>query len=109
MTVYQKNNSGAASIPTDRLYFIASTVSSKFLRSLAAKEGMRFEDTLTGFKWMCSRTKEVEEKEEAGVGLTQLHWWQPLTSPSRYSVNWVAVASLGLTAHTCHAQVAVSV
>lgn len=31
---------------------VASTVSSKFLRAMAAKEGFRFEECLTGFKWI---------------------------------------------------------
>ena len=37
---------------SDDIVMIASTVSSKFIAALAAKEGFRFEETLTGFKWM---------------------------------------------------------
>ncbi|XP_058805700.1 phosphopentomutase isoform X2 [Phymastichus coffea] len=33
-------------------YMLASTVSSKILASMAKKEGFKFEETLTGFKWM---------------------------------------------------------
>ena len=35
---------------------IASTVSSKVLRSIANVEGFNFEETLTGFKWIANRT-----------------------------------------------------
>ena len=40
---------------------LASTVSSKFIGSMASVEGFQFEETLTGFKWMGNRTKELEE------------------------------------------------
>jgi phosphomannomutase len=35
-----------------RAFMLSSTVSSQILRAMAAKEGFRFADTLTGFKWM---------------------------------------------------------
>ena len=38
---------------------LSSTVSSIILGSIAKKEGIHFEDTLTGFKWMGSRAKEL--------------------------------------------------
>lgn len=41
------------------VYMIASTVSSKILAAIAAKEGFNFEETLTGFKWMCNRACEL--------------------------------------------------
>eukprot|EP00094_Tigriopus_californicus_P008514 TCALIF_08206-PA protein Name:"Similar to PGM2 Phosphoglucomutase-2 (Homo sapiens)" AED:0.04 eAED:0.04 QI:1733/0.87/0.77/1/0.87/0.88/9/0/593 len=44
------------------LYFIASTVSSKILRSIAREEGLSFEETLTGFKWMGNRADEIEKE-----------------------------------------------
>merc|ERR1719285_199829 len=40
-------------------YMLASTVSSKILDTIAKKEGIKFEDTLTGFKWMGSRSKKL--------------------------------------------------
>ncbi|OQV17026.1 Phosphoglucomutase-2 [Hypsibius exemplaris] len=43
-------------------YMIASTVSSKMLRSLATIEGFHFEETLTGFKWIANRA-DVLRKE----------------------------------------------
>ncbi|KAI9988925.1 hypothetical protein PInf_022613 [Phytophthora infestans] len=42
-----------------QLYFIASTVSSKMLRAVANAEGLNFEETLTGFKWMGNKTAEL--------------------------------------------------
>lgn len=42
---------------------VCSAVSSMILRSMAAKEGFYFEETLTGFKWMGSRS-EVLAREE---------------------------------------------
>uniref|UniRef100_A0A3P8UZN2 Phosphoglucomutase 2 n=1 Tax=Cynoglossus semilaevis TaxID=244447 RepID=A0A3P8UZN2_CYNSE len=41
------------------LYMLSSTVSSKILRAIAVKEGFHFEETLTGFKWMGNRAKEL--------------------------------------------------
>lgn len=40
---------------------IASTVSSKILQTMAEKEGFRFEETLTGFKWMANRGLELQK------------------------------------------------
>ncbi|KAF1793757.1 Alpha-D-phosphohexomutase, conserved site [Phytophthora cactorum] len=44
-----------------QLYFIASTVSSKMLRAVADAEGLNFEETLTGFKWMGNKTAELRD------------------------------------------------
>lgn len=41
---------------------VCSAVSSMILRSMAQKEGFAFEETLTGFKWMGSRS-EILERE----------------------------------------------
>ncbi|XP_040583283.1 phosphopentomutase isoform X2 [Lepeophtheirus salmonis] len=51
----------------DSLYYIASTVSSKMLKTMARMEGMHFEETLTGFKWMCNKAKEVEDDSSKTV------------------------------------------
>lgn len=40
-------------------YILASTVSSKMLRSMSKIEGFNFEETLTGFKWMGNRAVEL--------------------------------------------------
>ncbi|KAK2170492.1 hypothetical protein NP493_1150g00010 [Ridgeia piscesae] len=41
------------------VYCIASAVSSTILKSLAAKEGFTFVETLTGFKWMGNKATEL--------------------------------------------------
>lgn len=40
-------------------YMLASTVSSKMLRSMAKVEGFNFVETLTGFKWMGNKSYEL--------------------------------------------------
>ncbi|KAG7458701.1 hypothetical protein MATL_G00223390 [Megalops atlanticus] len=44
------------------VYMLASTVSSKILRAIALKEGFHFEETLTGFKWMGNRAKQLLDR-----------------------------------------------
>ncbi|XP_048365627.1 phosphopentomutase [Sphaerodactylus townsendi] len=44
------------------IYMLSSTVSSKILRAIALKEGFHFEETLTGFKWMGNRAKQLEDQ-----------------------------------------------
>ncbi|XP_061833019.1 phosphopentomutase [Nerophis lumbriciformis] len=44
------------------LYMLASTVSSKILRAIALKEGFHFEETLTGFKWMGNRARDLSDR-----------------------------------------------
>ncbi|XP_065081833.1 phosphopentomutase [Ochlerotatus camptorhynchus] len=39
-------------------YLLASTVSSKICRSIAKVDGLNFEETLTGFKWMGNKSVE---------------------------------------------------
>jgi phosphomannomutase len=41
----------------------ASTVSSKLLAEIAHKEGFRFEETLTGFKWIGARAAKLTREE----------------------------------------------
>ncbi|GAB5570888.1 glucose 1 [Prionailurus iriomotensis] len=41
------------------IYMLSSTVSSKILRAIALKEGFHFEETLTGFKWMGNRARQL--------------------------------------------------
>ncbi|CAH7451324.1 phosphopentomutase [Phodopus roborovskii] len=43
-------------------YMLSSTVSSKILRAIALKEGFHFEETLTGFKWMGNRAKQLADQ-----------------------------------------------
>ncbi|XP_033118420.1 phosphoglucomutase-2-like isoform X2 [Anneissia japonica] len=46
----------------ESVYMLASTVSSKILRAIGKKEGFKFEETLTGFKWMGNRSHQLQEK-----------------------------------------------
>ena len=46
-------------IKAEDVYMIASTVSSKIIAAIGAKEGFHFEETLTGFKWMCNRACDL--------------------------------------------------
>lgn len=48
-------------VPAEDVVMLASTVSSKMIGAMAKKEGFVFEETLTGFKWMGSRTAELRE------------------------------------------------
>lgn len=54
---WKQQNSDAAAVKS--LYMLSSTVSSKILRAIALKEGFHFEETLTGFKWMGNRAKDL--------------------------------------------------
>ncbi|KAJ1930337.1 hypothetical protein IWQ60_000358 [Tieghemiomyces parasiticus] len=44
------------------LAVLNSTVSSRMLPALAAKEGVHYEETLTGFKWLGNRALDLESK-----------------------------------------------
>jgi phosphomannomutase len=46
---------------------LASTVSSSMLGAVAKAEGFRFEETLTGFKWMGRRSAEIRSAAEPRV------------------------------------------
>ncbi|CDS12562.1 hypothetical protein LRAMOSA04756 [Lichtheimia ramosa] len=52
----------AAGIPADKIAMVASTVSSKFLARMAEVEGFRFEEALTGFKWIGNKAMELERE-----------------------------------------------
>ncbi|KAI8145427.1 hypothetical protein BJV82DRAFT_643703 [Fennellomyces sp. T-0311] len=49
-------------IPTDKIAMVASTVSSKFLGRMAEVEGFRFEEALTGFKWIGNKSIDLENE-----------------------------------------------
>ena len=46
-------------VPLSKLHFLASTVSSKILNTIAKKEGINFTETLTGFKHMGNKSNEL--------------------------------------------------
>ena len=41
---------------------LSSAVSSRMIAALCAAEGCHWEETLTGFKWLCSRSVELRAK-----------------------------------------------
>ena len=62
MTYFKEENPGKS---MQDCYLLASTVSSKMLRAMAKVEGLNFEETLTGFKWMGNRSVVLlEQKKE---------------------------------------------
>jgi phosphomannomutase len=50
-----------ARVDRSKVYMIASTVSSKMLKKVAEIEGFQFVETLTGFKWMGNKAKELTD------------------------------------------------
>ncbi|KAL6707591.1 hypothetical protein ACN47E_003941 [Coniothyrium glycines] len=48
--------------PRDRLAMLASTVSSRMLAAMAKKEGFKFTETLTGFKWLGNVARNLESQ-----------------------------------------------
>uniref|UniRef100_A0AAX7SZF7 Phosphoglucomutase 2 n=1 Tax=Astatotilapia calliptera TaxID=8154 RepID=A0AAX7SZF7_ASTCA len=59
---WREQNSDAAAVKN--LYMLSSTVSSKILRAIALKEGFHFEETLTGFKWMGNRARDLLDQDK---------------------------------------------
>ena len=57
------NRVGSATLP---MAMVASAVSSKMLRAIAVAEGFRFEETLTGFKWIGSRSVGLRNPPPGG-------------------------------------------
>jgi phosphoglucomutase len=51
-----------SSKPRDKLAMLASTVSSRMLAALALKEGFKFTETLTGFKWLGNVARDLESQ-----------------------------------------------
>jgi len=50
--------------PLDKVHFLASTVSSKILNTIAKKEGVNFTETLTGFKHMGNQSHKLLKLED---------------------------------------------
>lgn len=51
-----------ASKPREKLVMLASTVSSRMLAALARKEGFKFTETLTGFKWLGNVARDLDSQ-----------------------------------------------
>lgn len=57
--LWQSYRAKNPSVPVSDIYMISSTVSSKILKAIAAKEGFNFVETLTGFKWMANKAWDL--------------------------------------------------
>jgi phosphoglucomutase len=51
-----------SSKPREKLAMLASTVSSRMLTALAKKEGFKYTETLTGFKWLGNVARNLESE-----------------------------------------------
>ncbi|KRX55023.1 Glucose 1,6-bisphosphate synthase, partial [Trichinella sp. T9] len=60
--MYYNSTNIYKSVSKENMYIINSVVSSKFARTLADKEGIKYEETLTGFKWMANRASELNQQ-----------------------------------------------
>ncbi|KAF0690105.1 Aste57867_18499 [Aphanomyces stellatus] len=58
---YQQHMKAHPTADKSQLYVVASTVSSKMLRTIARREGFNFVETLTGFKWMGNETQKLRD------------------------------------------------
>ncbi|XP_050504294.1 phosphopentomutase [Diabrotica virgifera virgifera] len=59
LTTFKKRN---PSFPLSKVYMLSSTVSSMILNTMSKKEGFKFVDTLTGFKWLGNKALELEKE-----------------------------------------------
>ena len=50
-----------------QLAVLASVVSSRMLQAIARAEGVRYADTLTGFKWLGTEALRLEHEEDCNV------------------------------------------
>lgn len=53
----------AKGIPKEKMLFICSAVSSRMLQKMVETEGCRFEETMTGFKWMMNKAMDLHHRE----------------------------------------------
>lgn len=59
----RRRESGIAAADAPPAAVVASTVSSKMLRAIAVQEGFRFEECLTGFKWIGNTVDRLRQRE----------------------------------------------
>ena len=79
----------------DKFIMLASTVSSKALKAMAAHEGFQFDETLTGFKWLGNRAAECEV-----LGLVPLLAYE--VTESAHLTAHAAWPHLGALVYTVH-------
>ncbi|KAF2853904.1 phosphoglucomutase-like protein [Plenodomus tracheiphilus IPT5] len=79
--------------PRDKLVMLASTVSSRMLAALARKEGFRFTETLTGFKWLGNVARDLDKQGYAVVYAFEeaLGYMIPQTVHDKDSISAAAV------------------
>lgn len=51
-------------VSKEKMLFICSAVSSRMLQKMAEQEGCRFEETMTGFKWMMNKARDLAESDQ---------------------------------------------
>ncbi|KAL3900974.1 MAG: hypothetical protein SGCHY_000958 [Lobulomycetales sp.] len=59
---FQASNASMTAEEKGKVYMLSSTVSWKMLARVAQAEGFSFEETLTGFKWLGNRSKELIDR-----------------------------------------------
>jgi phosphoglucomutase len=77
-----------------RLCMLCSTVSSQMLRSMAAVEGFRFEETLTGFKWLGSRALQLRNEHDYDAVYAFEEAIGYMFAPVVYDKDGIAAASV---------------
>ena len=88
-----------AAVPPNKRLVIASCVSSPMLGAIARALGVRYEETLTGFKWIANRAMELERTE----GLTFVFGYEEALG---YTVGTVVRDKDGIGAAAVLAEIA---
>eukprot|EP01090_Pellita_catalonica_P017368 TRINITY_DN5225_c0_g1_i1.p1 TRINITY_DN5225_c0_g1~~TRINITY_DN5225_c0_g1_i1.p1 ORF type:complete len:350 (+),score=81.15 TRINITY_DN5225_c0_g1_i1:577-1626(+) len=60
--IWEKERAAHPDFPVDKIAMLNTTVSSKMLKAMADKEGFRYEETLTGFKWLGNLAEQLSEQ-----------------------------------------------
>ncbi|KXS94290.1 hypothetical protein AC578_6791 [Pseudocercospora eumusae] len=92
-----------------KLAMLASTVSSRMLASMAAKEGFHFQDTLTGFKWLGNVAQDLKKhgyepafafEEAIGFMFPSVVWDKDgIAAAAVFLTAWQRWKKQGLTPH----------
>ncbi|KAI5806223.1 hypothetical protein EDC01DRAFT_639179 [Geopyxis carbonaria] len=100
LDAYRIKNPGVDKL--NKLTMLCSTVSSQMLSTMAKVEGFRFEETLTGFKWLGSRALALtnEEGYDAVYAFEEAIGY--MFSPVVYDKDGIAAASVFLTMLATH-------
>ncbi|CAB4008827.1 phosphoglucomutase-2-like isoform X3, partial [Paramuricea clavata] len=60
MECHKKNHPN--DIPGEKVSMVATTVSSQILKTMALAEGFKYDETLTGFKWIANRAVDFQKE-----------------------------------------------